>query len=144
MKTNAGPLAESPVIASMCFSSTVTTRPTVSKSFRAVSICSGRTAAPAAIAVMAQPTCAGVLGMARTTATPAGSRCCKKEIGTEAAIEITSASGAMASETSSSTCATACGFTQIRISSAPATADRLSLPTGMPSWEESSSQRAIC
>lgn len=75
MYAYAGPLAESPVTASMFFSSTTTVRPTASNMVRAVSRCSAFACAPAQIPVMPQPTAAGVFGIARTTGTFALTRC---------------------------------------------------------------------
>ena len=71
--TNAGPLPESPVTASMCFSSTTTVRPTASKSERATSRSALVAVGVAESAVTPAPTRAGVLGMARTRRVPAGS-----------------------------------------------------------------------
>jgi len=65
--TNAGPLAESAVMASMCFSSTIRARPTLSNRCLAVSTCWEVAAGPPQTAVIAAPTMAGVLGIARTT-----------------------------------------------------------------------------
>src|SRR5262249_25562191 len=65
MYANAGPLAESPVTASMFFSSTTTVRPTASNIARATSRCSGPACAPRQIPVIPQLTVDGLFGIAR-------------------------------------------------------------------------------
>jgi hypothetical protein len=100
---------------------------------------------PAASAVMAAPTMAGVLGIARITATSFPSFSCMNERGVEATTEITRVPGLIALAISSSTCAMICGFTAMITMGAPETASRLLVLTATPPSEAASeSHRSSC
>src|ERR1035437_5873669 len=124
----AGPLADNPVTASICFSSKVTVRPTASKNFVAVSRCCLVANFPLHSAVMPAPSTQGVFGIARTTGTSFSSPRSIISVGTDAATEITNCFPFKCARISFTTSATTCGFTQIKIMSASFTASELSVP----------------
>src|SRR5215472_15914899 len=125
----AGPLAESAVTASMCFSSTMTVLPTTSKRW----LVSARSAFvayfPLQIAVMPAPIMHGVLGMARITGTFAATFFSIIDVGTDAETEMMSCLGPRWLAISRTTSSTTCGLTAITMISASFTASMLSVPT---------------
>src|ERR1700721_1532335 len=89
----AGPLAERPVTASMCFSSTTTVRPTTSNILQVMATWAASAYWPLHTAVIPLPTKQGVLGMARITGTFGGKFFSIKDVGTEAATEMINCRG---------------------------------------------------
>ena len=142
MKRNAGPLAESPVTASMCRSSSTTVRPTAWNSRSARARCSGVACAPPASAVMPSRTSAGVLGMARTTGTGAARWRSRIAVLTEATAETRSWLAPSRGPTSRSTGTACCGLTVSSTTSASLTAAALDSPACTPSRRAKSAERA--
>ncbi len=119
---NAGPLAESPVIASMCFSSAMIVRPTESNMNLASSRCSRDALRPAEMPVIPLLSRHGVFGIARMIGTGAASCFSIKAVLTDAATDMSNCDGPMASFISPSTAGTVCGFTLNSTMSADSTA----------------------
>src|SRR6202041_2740892 len=84
----AGPLADRPVTASMCFSSTTTVRPTTSNILQVMATCLASAYLPLHTAVIPLPMEQGVLGMARMTGTFSGRALSIIDVGTDAATEM--------------------------------------------------------
>ena len=93
------------VTASICFSGTRNTLPVDPSSSSAIARCSSSQWEPAAIAAMPSSTSAGVFGMTRTTAVPAGRRASRKSVVMPAASETTSWPGRTSPPISSSSAA---------------------------------------
>src|SRR5215469_7345123 len=129
----AGPLAERPVTASMCFSSTTTVRPTTRNRALAFSTSPALAYRPRQRAVMPTPRTQGVLGMARTTGTSTPRADSIWAVGTDAATEMISWLRCTFGRICSITSCTTCGLTHTKIMSAWWTAARLSVLTGMRS-----------
>src|SRR5690606_29123451 len=87
---------------------------------------------PAAIAVIAASTTAGVLVITRTTGVPSGRRALKNRVGSPAHSEITSFSGGTRGPISASRVAASCGFTATASTSASATAEVVHHPDTVP------------
>src|SRR5580704_10026179 len=82
--------------------------------------------------------------MARTTAVFTPRTFSIWLVGTEAATEITSCPGETCGRISSRTSCTVCGFTQMKMMSAPCTALALSVPTSMPRFSARRNARSEC
>src|SRR4029077_5658318 len=124
----AGPLAESAVTASMCFSSTTTVRPTTSNIWQVRATCSAVACLPLQTAVMPAAIRHGVFGMARMTGTFGGRFLSIIDVGTDAATDMISCFGETCSLISRITSSTTCGFTPITMMSAPLAASTLLVP----------------
>src|SRR6202165_817326 len=140
----AGPLADNPVTASICFSSTWTVRPTASKNFVAISICCLVANFPLHSAVIPAPSTQGVFGIARTTGTSFSSARSIISVGTDAATEITNCFAWTCARISRATSATTCGFTQRKTMSASFTASELSVPACTFNFSFSMRARSGC
>src|ERR1700676_367742 len=140
----AGPLAESAVTASMCFSSTTTVRPTTSNMWQVMATSSALACLPLQIAVMPAPCWHGVFGMARMTGTLVDRFFSIMLVGTDAATETINCFVVMWPLISRTTSSTTCGFTPITIMSAPLIASTLSVPTFTFNFAASDFARSSC
>src|SRR5690606_961584 len=130
-KTYAGPVPDTAVTASRLASSMRLTTPTAPSAALAASIASSSAWVPAAIPVTPSPTSAGVLGMARITATP-GRRSSNTRIGTPAATDTTIWGGRIAFSTWSRRAVTSRGLVATTTTSRSPTASTGSNTTGWP------------
>src|ERR1700745_1967317 len=138
----AGPLAESAVTASMCFSSTTTVRPTTSNMWQVRATCSAVACLPLQTAVMPAAIRHGVFGMARMTGTFGGRFLSIIDVGTEAATDTISCFGVRCSLISRMTSSTTWGFTPITMMSASLAASTLLVPTFTFNFDDSALARS--
>src|SRR6478672_1608148 len=142
----AGPLPLIAVTASWCFSATCTTRPHERSSSAASSRWATSALRPGLTAAMPWSTSAGVLGMTRTTATPAGSRASSHAVGMPAARLTTRLPGESWSLISSTSRAMSCGLTtstHVSAARAASTLDRARTPYRSTRSAARSGRRAV-